>query len=178
MGEWRILTISRCLSAHQPKWCRDDWFKSYIPNNKNQIRLRTISFVPSCRILTGKWQIVIDARRENAYQYWVENGFGRKLSAHFFSWLILTLQRTQYSGKDNEGLEALVDSHVAAFVAFVERKYLSSASEYRPMDFWKVAQYFTLDAIMSVAFGKDYGFSARIPISSIISRWRRHYASS
>jgi hypothetical protein len=36
----------------------------------------------------------------------------------------------------------------------IERKYLSTASDYRPVDFTRLTQYFTLDVIMAVAFGR------------------------
>lgn len=40
----------------------------------------------------------------------------------------------------------------------LERKYISTNSTYVPVDFARVAQYFTLDVISDVAFGKSFGF--------------------
>jgi hypothetical protein len=55
-------------------------------------------------------------------------------------------------------LEESIDDRVREFVSLVERKYLTSATEYRPMDLARVTQYFTLDVIVGVAFGKHFGY--------------------
>ena len=63
-----------------------------------------------------------------------------------------------YSGKENESMEGTVDEQVAAFIDLIERKYISTASEYRPMDLALKTQYFTLDVISALAFGKPMGY--------------------
>jgi hypothetical protein len=49
---------------------------------------------------------------------------------------------------------------VLELVDLIERKYLSTDSDYRPLDFGRKAQYFTLDVISNVAFGEPFGFLA------------------
>ncbi|KAJ9148898.1 Pisatin demethylase [Pleurostoma richardsiae] len=63
-----------------------------------------------------------------------------------------------YGGKDNEGLEGAIDKEIACFINLIERKYLSTDTEFRPLDLARKAQYFTLDVISSLAFGKKFGF--------------------
>ncbi|KAK3944874.1 cytochrome P450 [Diplogelasinospora grovesii] len=62
-----------------------------------------------------------------------------------------------YSGKENEGLERTIDEQILEFMDLIERKYLSSDGEFRPMDFARKIQYFTLDTISQLAFGKNFG---------------------
>ncbi|GFG26524.1 pisatin demethylase [Aspergillus udagawae] len=62
-----------------------------------------------------------------------------------------------YNGKDVEGLEGQIDRVVESFIDLIERKYLSTPSDYRTVDLARITQYFTLDVIMSVAFGKNFG---------------------
>jgi hypothetical protein len=42
----------------------------------------------------------------------------------------------------------------------LRRKYLSTASDTKPMDLGRTVQYFTLDAITKLAFGREWGFLA------------------
>jgi hypothetical protein len=63
----------------------------------------------------------------------------------------------QYNGKDVEGLEGQIDKVVESFIDLIERKYLSTSTDYRPVDLARITQYFTLDVIMSVAFGRNFG---------------------
>ncbi|KAJ8071476.1 hypothetical protein OCU04_001796 [Sclerotinia nivalis] len=62
-----------------------------------------------------------------------------------------------YSGKDVDNLEQSIDRQLNAFVDLIERKYLSTSTNFRPFDFAQKVQYFTLDAITDVAFGKPFG---------------------
>ena len=66
----------------------------------------------------------------------------------------------QYSGKEGIGFEPAVDRHVAEFVDLIERKYLSTPSDFRPIEFSHRAQYFALDVISDVGFGEAIGFLA------------------
>lgn len=43
----------------------------------------------------------------------------------------------------------------------IERKYLSSSSVLRTLDFAKIAQYFTLDVITAIAYGKAFGYLSK-----------------
>jgi hypothetical protein len=62
-----------------------------------------------------------------------------------------------YSGRDVEGLENYVHDSIRELLDLIERKYVSTAIEYRPMDFGVVASYFTLDVITAIAFGEAWG---------------------
>lgn len=50
-----------------------------------------------------------------------------------------------------------MDQNLAAFIELIG-KYVSD--EYKPMDFGRKAQYFTLDVISAVAYGKPFGYLA------------------
>ena len=67
----------------------------------------------------------------------------------------------QYAGKENPNLEAEIDEQIASFISLIHRKYLSKGATLRPMDFGQTAQYFTLDVITKIAYGKEFGFVAR-----------------
>jgi len=58
-----------------------------------------------------------------------------------------------YSGKEVESLEKPIDQNVMAFVDLIGRKYNSTSSEFKPFEFARKVQYFTLDTISNVAFG-------------------------
>lgn len=63
-----------------------------------------------------------------------------------------------YSGKDNDSLESDIDRNVEALVDLIGRKYVSKGTIFKNLDFARIAQYFTLDVISHVAFGKPFGF--------------------
>jgi hypothetical protein len=48
--------------------------------------------------------------------------------------LSLDVCTTQYAGKENEGLEAAIDAQISEFIGLIERKYLSTDAEFRPID--------------------------------------------
>jgi len=58
-----------------------------------------------------------------------------------------------YSGKEIPSLESDIDEEIMSLKLLIREKYLA-----RPMDLGKTAQYFTLDAITKIAFGKAWGF--------------------
>ena len=70
------------------------------------------------------------------------------------------MRNEQYSGKEGAGFEPVVDRHVTEFVDLIERKYLSTPSEFRPIEFSHRSQYFALDVISDVGFGEAIGFLA------------------
>lgn len=55
-------------------------------------------------------------------------------------------------------METTIDFQIANLVKLIERKYISTKSEYRPMDFGEKGQFFTLDVISHLAFGHAFGF--------------------
>ncbi|KAK3312504.1 cytochrome P450 [Apodospora peruviana] len=64
-----------------------------------------------------------------------------------------------YSDKEASGsFETGVDKYVATFIDLIERKYISTSMDYRPMEFSHKAQYFALDVITEVGFGEAFGF--------------------
>ncbi|KAJ4271332.1 hypothetical protein NW762_000034 [Fusarium torreyae] len=65
-----------------------------------------------------------------------------------------------YSGKENGGFgfEAGIDRQLLNFVSLIDRKYLSTTSESRPVDFAEKTQFFALDAIGDVSFGEPFGY--------------------
>ncbi|KAE8453907.1 hypothetical protein EG329_007683 [Mollisiaceae sp. DMI_Dod_QoI] len=63
-----------------------------------------------------------------------------------------------YSGKENESMEATIDKQIQNLVNLIERKYLSTSTEFRPMDLGQKGQFFTLDVISDLAFGKAFGY--------------------
>lgn len=64
----------------------------------------------------------------------------------------------QYSGKTLPDLEARIDAQIASLIALLTRSYLSTPIVFKPLDFARIAQYFTLDVITSVSFGRAFGY--------------------
>ncbi|KAK3688653.1 cytochrome P450 86A1 [Podospora appendiculata] len=58
-----------------------------------------------------------------------------------------------YSGRDVDNLRSVVDRRIADFVALIERKYLSTDKDFRPMDLAEKTQFLTLDIISDLAIG-------------------------
>ncbi|KAM4063978.1 cytochrome p450 [Hirsutella rhossiliensis] len=63
-----------------------------------------------------------------------------------------------YSGREMGGFEPGIDKHVSSFVDLIERKYISTPGEYRPMDLAIKCNYFALDVISELGFGAAFGF--------------------
>jgi hypothetical protein len=55
-------------------------------------------------------------------------------------------------------MESSIDSQIAQFVHLIETKYISTANNYRPIDFGEKASFFTLDVISELAFGQAFGY--------------------
>ncbi len=55
-------------------------------------------------------------------------------------------------------MERTIDAHIAKLVNLIEFKHLSNLGSYRPVDFARKIQYFTLDVISDLAFGQPFGF--------------------
>ncbi|KAJ4396022.1 hypothetical protein N0V93_000238 [Gnomoniopsis smithogilvyi] len=65
-----------------------------------------------------------------------------------------------YSAKENPSLESSVDEQLASLVALIRSRYVSQGDQYRPLDFARIVQYFTLDSITRIAFGEAFGYLA------------------
>jgi cytochrome P450 len=50
-----------------------------------------------------------------------------------------------YSGKENTALESDIDEHLQQLLELIRSKYLSTTTQYQPMDLGSKIQYFTLD---------------------------------
>lgn len=86
-----------------------------------------------------------------------------KMAAGVCSKILSLLQiftRAQYSGKENEHLEHSIDNNIANLIKLIETKYLSTETELRLVDFAQKAQFFTLDVISDIAFGRKFGYLA------------------
>ena len=55
-------------------------------------------------------------------------------------------------------MENTVDEHISRLVRLIETKYTSTTQDYRPVDFARKIQYFTLDVISDLAFGEAFGY--------------------
>ncbi len=55
-------------------------------------------------------------------------------------------------------METTIDTEISNLVKLIEDKYLSSPDSYRPVDLAQKTQYFTLDVISHLAFGRAFGY--------------------
>ena len=67
---------------------------------------------------------------------------------------------SKYSGKENPGLEQSVDDRCEDLVGLIRKKYISSKTVLRKLDFAQISQYFTMDVLTDVAFGAPFGYLA------------------
>jgi hypothetical protein len=63
----------------------------------------------------------------------------------------------KYAGKANDNLEKTIDENVLALVKLIDEKYVSATEHFKPIDIGRKAQYFTIDVLTSLAFGKAFG---------------------
>jgi cytochrome P450 len=63
----------------------------------------------------------------------------------------------QYSGRENPSLESDIDGRVQELLTLIRTKYLSTPNNAKPVDLARKIQYFTLDVISLVGFGKSFG---------------------
>lgn len=73
------------------------------------------------------------------------------------AYVISLTECVQYSGKENDDLEYTIDRNVLALVDLIHNKYISTSSEFKPFDFGRKIQYFSLDVISGIAFGEAFG---------------------
>lgn len=62
-----------------------------------------------------------------------------------------------YGGKENPDIENGIDEQLKNMSDLIRRKYISDDKNFRPMDMAATAQYFTLDTITRIAYGKEFG---------------------
>ena len=67
------------------------------------------------------------------------------------------LTKSKYSGKDNEYLEQSIDDNIGSLVRLLDSKYISTTTEFRPVDMAQKFQLLTLDIISEIAFGEAFG---------------------
>ncbi|KAI9709953.1 MAG: hypothetical protein M1820_003031 [Bogoriella megaspora] len=63
-----------------------------------------------------------------------------------------------YSGKENTQMENDIDSRLLDLFDLISKKYITSESNFRPVDLSRIITFFTLDVISTVAFGQAFGF--------------------
>ncbi|OJJ04868.1 hypothetical protein ASPVEDRAFT_173547 [Aspergillus versicolor CBS 583.65] len=63
-----------------------------------------------------------------------------------------------FSMKENRDLGIKIDSQIASLVSLIERKYISTSSDVRPIDLAQTAQYWALDVITSITLGNAFGY--------------------
>lgn len=64
----------------------------------------------------------------------------------------------QYSGKENPNLEDDIDRVLWQLFALIKKKYISSGSDLKPLDFANTMQFFTLDVITSLSLSQPFGW--------------------
>lgn len=55
-------------------------------------------------------------------------------------------------------MEHTIESQVTKLIELIKSKYVSTSDCYRPVDLAQKLQYFTLDVISDLAFGKSLGY--------------------
>lgn len=55
-------------------------------------------------------------------------------------------------------MEHTIDTHISRLIDLLEDKYLSAQGRYRPVDFARKIQYFTLDVVSDLAFDQAFGY--------------------
>ncbi|KAK1977679.1 cytochrome P450 [Colletotrichum cereale] len=66
-----------------------------------------------------------------------------------------------YAGRENGGFEPGVDRIVAQFIKLIKSKYISTSTNFRPIEFSHKSQYFALDVVSDLSFGEALGFLAK-----------------
>jgi hypothetical protein len=77
------------------------------------------------------------------------------LPAYIFTLLSHHAPFVQYSGKEVEGVEEKMDADILSLIHLLESRYICHN---KPFDFGRKAQFFTIDVIAHLAFGKPFGF--------------------
>lgn len=61
-----------------------------------------------------------------------------------------------YSGRDN-ALENDIDDQLVKLIQSIRKRYISTSEKTRPLEFVKMSQYFTVDTMTQISFGKPFG---------------------
>ena len=62
------------------------------------------------------------------------------------------------SGRDNDGFEDGINKAIKAWIDLIEKRYLSTNSDFRPMELSTRSQFFALDCVGELAFSNALGF--------------------
>ncbi|KAL9111747.1 MAG: hypothetical protein Q9227_003806 [Pyrenula ochraceoflavens] len=65
-----------------------------------------------------------------------------------------------YSVRENPEIESTMDRVIFDLISLLERRYLSTATKYKPFDFGRITNYFTLDVITGLAYSHPFGWLA------------------
>ncbi|KAI0860189.1 cytochrome P450 [Xylaria cubensis] len=67
---------------------------------------------------------------------------------------------TAFGGKENEGFgfSAGIDRQILALLNLIDTKYISTATNYRPVQFFEKVSFFALDVIGDISFGGPFGY--------------------
>ncbi|KAI0907205.1 cytochrome P450 [Ustulina deusta] len=70
---------------------------------------------------------------------------------------------TAFGGKENEGFgfSAGIDRQILGLVDLIDAKYISTSTEYRPVQFFQKVSFFALDVIGDISFGRAFGYLSR-----------------
>ena len=63
-----------------------------------------------------------------------------------------------YGGRETPALEPGIDDQVRELLRLLRRKYISTPTEPRPVEFAELVSFFTMDTITRSAFGKEFGY--------------------
>ena len=66
-----------------------------------------------------------------------------------------TETESQYSGRGVDNLESSIVDQINSMIAMLRRDHIKT---HRPVDMTRLSQYFTLDVLSSIAFGRTFGF--------------------
>ncbi|TGJ81716.1 hypothetical protein E0Z10_g7051 [Xylaria hypoxylon] len=74
--------------------------------------------------------------------------------------MLIAKKNLKFGGKENEGFGfgAGIDRQILALVNLIDAKYISSSTEYRPVQFFQKVSFFALDVIGDISFGGAFGY--------------------
>ncbi len=72
--------------------------------------------------------------------------------------LLIRAHKSQYSGKDVEGVEPAINSRLQEWIRLIDQNWASSPGETRKFDIGRSIQFFSTDVISHLCFGKPLGF--------------------
>jgi len=103
-----------------------------------------------------------EADHDNLFSNTDEKTHVRRRAQMMIGVSLLVLQnqgsnKSQYSGKEIDNLEAIIDKHLLELIDLIKWNYLSVGSELKPMDLARKSAFFTMDVITELAFGHSWG---------------------